>query len=68
LTLIRGYYDMEAPGVQSVIARLEALQQRSIRPELPDISGSQQALASFIEHRFESRAADQAEGGQGDDA
>ncbi|WP_108446085.1 uroporphyrinogen-III C-methyltransferase [Halomonas denitrificans] len=68
LTLIRGYYDMEAPGVQSVVARLEELQQRSIRPELPDISGSQQALASFIEHRFESRAADQAEGGQGDDA
>lgn len=68
LTLIRGYYDMDVSGVQSVIARLEALQQRSIRPELPDISGSQQALASFIEHRFESRTAEQAEGGQGDDA
>ncbi|TLF53720.1 hypothetical protein FEI13_00395 [Halomonas urmiana] len=68
LTLIRGYYDMDASGVQSVIARLEELKQRSIRPELPDISGSQQALASFIERRFESRSADQAEGGQGDDA
>lgn len=68
LTLIRGYYDMDASGVQSVVARLEELQQRSIRPELPDISGSQQALAGFIEHRFESRVADQAEGGQGDDA
>ncbi|MFG6158498.1 uroporphyrinogen-III C-methyltransferase [Halomonas sp. 1390] len=68
LTLIRGYYDTDAAGVQSVIARLEELKQRSIRPELPDISGSQQALASFIEHRFESRSADQAEGGQGDDA
>ncbi|MDT8878976.1 uroporphyrinogen-III C-methyltransferase [Halomonas saccharevitans] len=68
LTLVRGYYDTDASGVQSVIARLEELKQRSIRPELPDISGSQQALASFIEHRFESRSADQAEGGQGDDA
>ena len=63
LTLIRGYYDTSASGVQSVIARLEELKQRSIRPELPDISGSQQALANFIERRFESR-----NDGQGDDA
>ncbi|APE32535.1 hypothetical protein BOX17_08440 [Halomonas aestuarii] len=68
LTLIRGYYDTDVEGVQSVISRLEELKQRSIRPELPDISGSQQALATFIEHRFESRAAGQASGGQGDDA
>ncbi|MEQ6917976.1 uroporphyrinogen-III C-methyltransferase [Halomonas aquatica] len=73
LTLIRGYYDTDVEGVQSVIARVEELKQRSIRPELPDISGSQQALASFIEHRFESRSAEQgnggeAGGGQGDDA
>lgn len=68
LTLIRGYYDTDVEGVQSVISRLEELKQRSIRPELPDISGSQQALATFIEHRFESRTAGQASGGQGDDA
>jgi uroporphyrin-3 C-methyltransferase len=63
LTLIRGYYDTAAEGVQSVISRLEELKQRSIRPELPDISGSQQALATFIERRFEGR-----DDGQGDDA
>ncbi|WP_280547055.1 uroporphyrinogen-III C-methyltransferase [Halomonas sp. 11-S5] len=63
LTLIRGYYDTDAGGVQAVIERLEALKQRSIHPELPDISGSQQALAAFIERRFESR-----DDGQGDDA
>ncbi|MDZ7853785.1 MAG: uroporphyrinogen-III C-methyltransferase [Halomonas sp.] len=63
LTLIRGYYDTSASGVQAVIERLEALKQRSIRPQLPDISGSQQALATFIERRFEGR-----DDGQGDDA
>ncbi|MDI5919446.1 uroporphyrinogen-III C-methyltransferase [Halomonas sp. LR5S13] len=63
LALIRGYYDTEASGVQSVIERLEELKQQSIRPELPDISGSQQALATFIERRFEGR-----DDGQGDDA
>ncbi len=63
LTLVRGYYDTEASGVQSAVERLEALKQRSIRPELPDISGSQQALATFIERRFEGR-----DDGQGDDA
>ncbi|MGM0983038.1 MAG: uroporphyrinogen-III C-methyltransferase [Pseudomonadota bacterium] len=63
LTLIRGYYDTSASGVQAVIERLESLKQRSIRPELPDISDSQQALATFIERRFEGR-----DDGQGDDA
>ncbi|CAM3487647.1 uroporphyrinogen-III C-methyltransferase [Halomonas lysinitropha] len=63
LTLIRGYYDTSTSGVQAVIERLEALKQRSIRPELPDISDSQQALATFIERRFEGR-----DDGQGDDA
>ncbi|MDR5866371.1 uroporphyrinogen-III C-methyltransferase [Halomonas koreensis] len=63
LTLIRGYYDTDHAGVQAVLSRLEELQGRAIRPELPDISGSQQALASFIDHRFEAGA-----GGQGDEA
>ncbi|MCG6656546.1 hypothetical protein HOP52_01990 [Halomonas campisalis] len=62
LTLIHGYYDTERDEVQSVIARLESLKAETIRPELPDISGSQQALATFIERRFGSR------GEQGDDA
>ncbi|PMR82147.1 uroporphyrinogen-III C-methyltransferase [Halomonas urumqiensis] len=60
LTLIDGYYDTDASGVQSVVERLQALKSEAISPELPDISGSQQALAAFIERRFESR--------QGDDA
>ncbi|MBB3141331.1 uroporphyrinogen-III C-methyltransferase [Halomonas organivorans] len=63
LTLIRGYYDTDNGGVQAVLSRLEELEARTIRPELPDISGSQQALASFIEHRFEAGA-----DGQGDEA
>lgn len=62
LTLIEGYYDTDDSGVQSVISRLEELKQRRIRPELPDISGSQQALADFIDNRYASR------GDEGDDA
>ncbi|MCH4564667.1 uroporphyrinogen-III C-methyltransferase [Halomonas sp. EGI 63088] len=68
LTLINGYYDTDANGVRSVVTRLEALKGEAIRPELPDISGSQQALAGFIERRFESRSASQGNGARGDDA
>ncbi|MFN2330980.1 MAG: uroporphyrinogen-III C-methyltransferase [Halomonas sp.] len=60
LTLINGYYDTSASGVQSVVERLAELKAQAIRPELPDISGSQQALATFIERRFESRRGDDA--------
>ncbi len=60
LTLIEGYYDTDASGVQSVVERLRELKAQAIRPELPDISGSQQALATFIERRFESRRGDDA--------
>lgn len=60
LTLIEGYYDTSASGVQSVVERLGELKAAAIRPELPDISGSQQALATFIERRFESRRGDDA--------
>ena len=63
LTLIRGYYDTSDAGVQAVIERLEQLQGEEIHPELPDISGSQQALSRFIQQRFEADS-----GGQGDNA
>ncbi|HSH49513.1 MAG TPA: uroporphyrinogen-III C-methyltransferase, partial [Halomonas sp.] len=63
LTLIRGYYDTNDPGVQAVIKRLEQLREKKIHPELPDISGSQQALSRFIEQRFETGS-----GSQGDNA
>ncbi|MGR2738377.1 uroporphyrinogen-III C-methyltransferase [Billgrantia sp. Q4P2] len=62
LELIRGYYDTERSEVQAVMQRLEELKGETIQPELPDISGSQQALAEFIDRRFGSR------GGQGDEA
>ncbi len=63
LKLIRGYYDTDDSGVQGVLSQLEELKGRSIRPELPDISGSQQALQTFIENRFEAGG-----DGQGDEA
>lgn len=57
LELLNGYYDTERPDTQSVISRLKELKQTQIKPELPDISGSQQALAEFIDKRFETRRA-----------
>lgn len=62
LELVRGYYDTENGEVQAVIERLQELKSRNIQPELPDISGSHEALAEFIERRFGSRS------GQGDEA
>lgn len=61
LELINGYYDTSREEAQSVIERLEELKEVSVEPELPDISGSQQAMAEFIENRHESR---QQEGGE----
>jgi len=58
LELLNGYYDTERAETQSVIARLQELKQAEVKPELPDISASQQALASFIDNRFESRRQD----------
>ncbi|MDR5903714.1 uroporphyrinogen-III C-methyltransferase [Franzmannia qiaohouensis] len=52
LALVEAYYDTDSEGVQRVLERLGELREAAIRPELPDISGSQQALAEFIERRF----------------
>lgn len=61
LVLIDSYYDTESSEVQAVVERLQELKGANIQPELPDISGSQQALAEFIERRFGARD-------EGDDA
>ncbi|SDM93242.1 uroporphyrinogen-III C-methyltransferase [Vreelandella arcis] len=61
LNLLNGYYDTSREEAQRVIERLEELKQKTVEPELPDISGSQQAMAEFIENRHESR---QQEGGE----
>ncbi|QNI04528.1 uroporphyrinogen-III C-methyltransferase [Halomonas sp. SH5A2] len=61
LELINGYYDTTREETQSVIARLEELKEVTVEPELPDISGSQQAMTEFIDNRHESR---QQEGGE----
>ncbi|GAB2722359.1 uroporphyrinogen-III C-methyltransferase [Halomonas garicola] len=55
LELLNAYFDTERADTQSVISRLKELKQKQITPELPDISGSQQALAEFIDKRFETR-------------
>ncbi|APX91641.1 hypothetical protein BWR19_01000 [Halomonas sp. 1513] len=56
ITLVEAYYDTDSEGVQRVLERLGELREAAIRPELPDISASQQALAEFIERRFNGAA------------
>ncbi|WP_168015692.1 uroporphyrinogen-III C-methyltransferase [Halomonas salinarum] len=56
ISLIEGYYDTERESVEASISRLTDMRGKTIRPELPDISGSQQAMAHFIQTRFEARA------------
>ena len=62
LELINGHYDTSREETQRVIERLEELKEVTVEPELPDISGSQQAMAEFIDNRHESRQ--QQEGGE----
>ncbi|MDR5874233.1 uroporphyrinogen-III C-methyltransferase [Halomonas sp. CUBES01] len=61
LDLLDRYYDTSREEAQRVIERLEELQQVTVEPELPDISGSQQAMTDFIDNRHASR---QQEGGE----
>ncbi len=53
ITLIDRYYDTERDAVKTSLERLESLRDKTIRPELPDISESQQTLKDFIEKRFQ---------------
>ncbi|MFC3285616.1 uroporphyrinogen-III C-methyltransferase [Litchfieldella rifensis] len=64
ISMVRDYYATDRSGVEATLKRLNELREATVRPELPDISGSQQALATFIERRFESPAQDE----QGDEA
>lgn len=53
ITLIERYYDTERDAVKTSLERLESLRDKTIRPELPGISESQQTLKDFIEKRFQ---------------
>ncbi|MCK0715045.1 uroporphyrinogen-III C-methyltransferase [Chromohalobacter sarecensis] len=53
ITLIDRYYDTQRDAVKNSLERLESLRDKTIRPELPDISESQQTLKDFIEKRFQ---------------
>lgn len=55
LQLLNDYYDTTREETQSVITRLQELKEAEVKPELPDISASQQALARFIDNRYETR-------------
>lgn len=56
-TLIEGYYDTDNQGVAESLEQLKTLADKTIRPELPDISGSLQALRDFMERRRDAGSA-----------
>ncbi|MDV6318607.1 uroporphyrinogen-III C-methyltransferase [Chromohalobacter sp. HP20-39] len=53
ITLIERYYATQQEAVKASLERLKSLRDKTIRPELPDISESQQVLKDFIEKRFQ---------------
>lgn len=55
LQLLNDYYDTSREATQSVITRLQELQDAQVKAELPDISASQQELERFIDNRYETR-------------
>ncbi|SDL86973.1 uroporphyrin-3 C-methyltransferase [Modicisalibacter muralis] len=58
VTLIEDYYDTDNQGVAESLEQLRTLADKTIRPELPDISGSLQALRDFMERRRDAGSAD----------
>ncbi|GEK46464.1 hypothetical protein HPA02_07470 [Bisbaumannia pacifica] len=52
IALVEDYYATDREAVQASLARLAELREQAVRPELPDISASQQALNRFIDSRF----------------
>ncbi|GKW49683.1 uroporphyrinogen-III C-methyltransferase [Halomonas sp. NCCP-2165] len=52
IALVEDYYATDREAVQASLTRLAELREQAVRPELPDISASQQALNRFIDSRF----------------
>lgn len=52
-SLIQGYYDTDNQGVTRALDTLASLKDKTIRPELPDISDSLQQLRDFMERRHD---------------
>ncbi|SHF30167.1 uroporphyrin-3 C-methyltransferase [Modicisalibacter ilicicola DSM 19980] len=58
-TLIDTYYDPESEGVQKVLEQLATLSDETIRPELPDITGSLETLRDFMARRQDGGSAEE---------
>lgn len=74
ITLVERYYDTQNEAVKASLERLRSLHDKTIRPELPDISASLQRLKDFIEKRLPDNgrtaapASDEGTSGEGDSA
>jgi uroporphyrin-3 C-methyltransferase len=51
--LVQSHYVPEHPATQSALTELEALQQEKIVMDLPDISGSQEAIRAYIDQKYQ---------------
>ncbi|WP_082140391.1 uroporphyrinogen-III C-methyltransferase [Halomonas sp. PR-M31] len=56
--LIEGYYDQDSDGVNKILEQLPQLSEKTIHPELPDISESLQKLRDFMKRRQDGGSAD----------
>ncbi|WP_227370462.1 uroporphyrinogen-III C-methyltransferase [Halomonas sp. M20] len=56
--LIEGYYDPDSDGVKKILEQLPQLSEKTIHPELPDISESLQNLRDFMKRRQDGGSAD----------
>jgi uroporphyrin-3 C-methyltransferase len=53
--LVEGNYSTDDPATRSVLKELKELQQETIVAELPDVSGSQEAIRAYIDRKFQAR-------------
>ncbi len=53
--LVESNYIKDDPATRSVLKELQDLQQEKIVAELPDVSGSQEAIRAYIDRKFQAR-------------
>ncbi len=53
--LVQSHYLTDDPATRSVLQELKSLQQEKIVAQLPDVSGSQEAIRAYIDRKYQSR-------------
>jgi uroporphyrin-3 C-methyltransferase len=53
--LVNNHYVTDDPATRSVLKELQELQQEKIVADLPDVSGSQEAIRAYIDQKYQAR-------------